>query len=151
MVIFSHSVWREAEQIHLLLPGPSSLFRPERGRSQVFERTAGPDLWKEKPGRQVLEYFALAHVLHAAFGWLAGGKRWKQPPQNLLSLGKLRSRWQVSSTDGPGLALVTLSHTAHWGSQAQVATCRLPLASVLGENKVNIHSTALLLQTALCL
>ena len=73
VVVFSHSIRREAEQIRLLLPGPSCLYRLERVQSQVFERMAGPGLWKEKPGRQPLEYFVLAHISHAV-GWLAGGK-----------------------------------------------------------------------------
>lgn len=74
MVAFSHSVWSQAEQIHLLLPDPSCLFRPERGQAQVFERMTGPDLWKEKPGRQPLECSALTTSLTQHSGSLLMGE-----------------------------------------------------------------------------
>lgn len=97
MVAFSHSVWRQAEQIHLLLPAPSCLFRPERGQAQVFERMTGPDLWKEKPGGQPLECSALTTSLTQCSVSLlggGGGGRAEQPPQNPLTLGRLHPRWQ---------------------------------------------------------
>lgn len=74
MVGFSHSVWRQAEQIHLLFPGALCLFRPERGQTHVFERMAGPDLQNKETRSTAHGMFWSHHISHAAFGQLAGGK-----------------------------------------------------------------------------
>lgn len=89
-----------------LLPGPLCLSRPERGRAQVLERMAGPDLWKEKPARQPLECFALTHPSRSLR--LAG---WEEGRGSHLRVSS--PRWQVPRRP------VTVSHTAHQDSQAR--------------------------------
>ena len=77
----------------------------------MFERMAGPDLWKEKPGRLLLECSALTAYLTQLLVSLLEG-RMEQLLQNRLTLGRLHPRWQVPSSVGPGLGLVTLSHSS---------------------------------------
>lgn len=111
-VAFGHLVWRQAEQIHLLLSGPLCLFRPERGWTQVFERMTGPDLRNRETRSTEPGMFSSHHVRHTTFHQLAGGMdraSTSESPYPGVAASQMASTWFCQSWPGSH----PLSYKAH--------------------------------------